>query len=112
MTEPTWVPVAPADDVTTPPWPCHDVGGVTLRLVRSPDGAIHAVAPACPHLDAPLDRAVLEGEQVLCPRHWYAWEIATGRNVHPGLEREGLGLPVYPVEVRDGIVHVALPAAP
>src|SRR5690606_24372936 len=73
MTEPTWVPVGPADEVATPPWPCHDVGGTTLRLVRTPDGTIVAIAPACPHLDAPLDRAEVEGDQVLCPRHWYAW---------------------------------------
>lgn len=109
MTGPTWVPVVPAADVTTPPWPCHDVAGVPVRLVRSAGGEILAIGPRCPHQDSPTDRAEVEGEQVLCPRHWYAYDRATGRNVHPGFDRDP-DLPVYPVEVRDGMVHVAVPA--
>lgn len=108
MTEPTWVPVGPADEVATPPWVCHDVAGTPLRLVRTPDGTIVAIAPHCPHLDAPLDRAEVEDGRVLCPRHWYAWDLATGRNVHPGLEPEAMSLPVHAVEVRDGTVYVAV----
>lgn len=109
MTDPTWVPVAPADQVTVPPWPCHDVAGVTVRLVRGPDDEILAIAPACPHLDSPLDRAEVEDGQVLCPRHWYAYDATTGANVHPAVAHAS-ALPIYPVDVRDGIVHVAVPA--
>lgn len=108
MTETTWVPVVPADEVAAPPWACHDVAGVSVRLVRAPSGEILAIGPSCPHLDSPLDRAEVEGEQVLCPRHWYAYDRDTGTNVHPGFDRDP-SLPVYEVQVRDGIVHVAVP---
>lgn len=108
MTEPPWVPVVPADEVTAPPWPCRDVAGVPVRLVRAPAGEILAIGPTCPHLASPLDRAEVEGDRVLCPRHWYAYDAASGRNVHPGFDRDP-ALPVYPVEVRDGMVFVAVP---
>ena len=108
MTDPTWVPVVPADEVNAPPWPCHEVAGVQVRLLRGADGEILAIGPTCPHLASPLDRAEVEGDRILCPRHLYAYEATTGANVHPGLDRAG-ALPVYPVQVRDGMVHVAVP---
>ncbi len=108
MSDPTWVPVVPADEVTAPPWPCHDVAGVPVRLVRGPDDQILAIGPTCPHLDSPLDRAEVEEGRVLCPRHVYTYDADTGANVHPGFERDA-ALPVYPVEVRDGMVHVGVP---
>ena len=110
MSELTWVPVVPVEEVATPPWPCHDVAGTPVRLVRSPDGTVLAIGPSCPHLDAPLDRAEVEDGTVLCPRHWYAYDPASGRNLHPALDGAP-SLPVHPVEVRDGIVHVAVPSA-
>lgn len=102
-----WIPVVAATEVTTAPWACHDVAGTPVRLIRTPDGAILAIGAWCPHMDNPLDRAEVEGDQVLCPRHWYAYDRGTGRNVHPGWERDD-ALPVYDVRVVDGIVEVAL----
>lgn len=107
MSDRTWVAVAPAADVDAPPWPCHEVAGHPVRLVRAPDGAILAIGASCPHLASPLDRAEVEGGQVWCPRHWYSYDADTGQNRHPGLDWAA-ALPVHPVEVRDGIVHVAV----
>lgn len=107
MSDRRWVPVVPAADVAGPPWPCHEVAGVNVRLIRDPQGRIHAVAAACPHLDSPLDRAEVEDGRLLCPRHWYAYDLPTGANAHPGLPRND-DLAVYGVEVRDGVVHVAV----
>lgn len=102
----SWVPVVAAADVTGPPWACHDVSGVLVRLLRDADGGIHAVQPSCPHLEAPLDHAEIEGDTVLCPRHWYGYDLRSGENVTPGWR--DLPLVVHPVRVVDGIVHVAL----
>lgn len=102
--------MVPAADVAGPPWPCHEVAGFQVRLVRDAEDRIHAVAPACPHLDSPLDRAEVEDGQLLCPRHWYAYDLPTGTNVHPGLSHND-DLAVYGVEVRDGVVHVAVDEA-
>lgn len=107
MSDLTWVPVVPADDLAGPPWPCHEVEGTRVRLLRDPQGRIHAVEPSCPHLDSPLDRAEVEGDHLLCPRHWYAYDLTTGQNQHPGLEHSDT-LVVHHVRVRDGMIHVAL----
>lgn len=101
-----WVPVCPQAEVTGPPWSCHEVAGVRVRLLRDGDGRIHAVQPECPHLQAPLDRAEVEGGTVLCSRHWYQYELATGENVSPG--RRAHGLAVHPVRVVDGTVEVGV----
>jgi 3-phenylpropionate/trans-cinnamate dioxygenase ferredoxin component len=102
-----WVPVVAVADVTGPPWPCHDVAGFQVRIVRGVDRGLHAIGPACPHQDAPLDRAEVEGDQVLCPRHYYAYDATTGMNTLPGRDTD-LALPVYPVRVVDGMVEVDL----
>lgn len=99
--------MVPAADVTGPPWPCHEVAGVQVRLVRDQAGRIHAVAAACPHLDSPLDRAEVEDGQLLCPRHWYAYDLSTGANTLPGLAHTD-DLRVHGVGVRDGVVYVAV----
>lgn len=111
MAEDSWVPVVPVDEVAGPPWPRHEVAGVEVRIVRDAAGDLHVIGARCPHLDSPLDRAEVEGGTLLCPRHWYAYELATGRNVHPGWERD-VDLPVFAVRVVDGMVEVAPGIAP
>lgn len=103
----TWVPVVAVAEVTGPPWPCHDVGGTPVRIVRGDGGDLHAIGPACPHQDAPLDRAEVEGDQVLCPRHYYSYDVATGVNSLPGRGTD-LALSIYPVRVVGGMVQVDL----
>jgi nitrite reductase/ring-hydroxylating ferredoxin subunit len=104
-----WVAVVAESEVTGPPWSCYEVDGVSVRLVRDAAGSVRAVAPACPHLDAPLDRAVVGDGVIECPRHFYAYDLVSGANRVPGLSWT-LPLPVWPVEVRDGVVHVELRA--
>lgn len=111
MSDTRWVPVARSADVTGPPWRCHEVEGVAVRLIRDPEGEVHAIGAACPHLQAPLDRAEVEGDRILCPRHWYEYDLASGANVHPGWGRD-VALAVFPVDVIDGMVHVDVGSGP
>lgn len=92
------------------PWPEIVVDDDrTIRLVRTGDGRVVAVEPTCPHLGSPLTRAEVSGTTLECPFHWYAFDLATGRNLHPGWD--DCTLAVYPTEVRDGDVWVQLPTA-
>jgi len=99
--------VVAVTDVTGPPWPCHEVAGTPVRIVPGEGDVLLAIGPACPHQESPLDRAEVEGDRVLCPRHYYAYDIATGTNTFPGRDSD-VGLPVYPVRVIDGMVEVDL----
>lgn len=105
-----WVPVGPAAEVAGPPWPCHDVAGMALRLVRTPDGDVVAVGAACPHLGAPLTHAEVTSERVVCVHHFYEFALTDGRNLFPGWEEAQLA--VFPSRVVDGVVEVRVAAEP
>ncbi len=79
------------------------------RVVEAPDGRRFAVFPdaggfrvtdaACPHNGGPLEQGwVRDGETLVCPWHWYRFDLATGRcttqaqyrlGVHPAVRRDG-----------------------
>lgn len=88
--------------------PLGEPGGAP-RVVEAPDGRRFAVFPtgdgfrvtdaACPHNRGPLEQGwVRDGETLVCPWHWYRFDLATGRcatqaqyrlGVHPVVERDG-----------------------
>jgi nitrite reductase/ring-hydroxylating ferredoxin subunit len=75
--------------------------------VRLGDGRIVAVDPICPHLGSPLTNAVVSGTTLECPAHWYAFDLDTGDNLHPGWGHCTLG--VHATELRGGDIWVDLP---
>lgn len=94
-------------EVDGPPWPEVMVtDDLTVRLVRAGDDRIVAVQPTCPHLGSPLTRAEISGTTLECPFHWYAFDLATGQNLHPGWD--DCSLRVHAAEVRGGEVWVRL----
>lgn len=96
---------------TRPPFPRVKVAGETLVLVRTGDGAVHAVESTCPHMGGSLVKARVEGSRLECPRHCYAYDLADGgRCVQPG-DPGDFPLPVHEVRVSGGRVHVRLQAA-
>ena len=78
-----------------------------VLLGRTGDGVIRAFDAACPHLGNPLRQGALEGCTLACPHHFYEYDLATGRNVFPGDDRD-LDLPVHDVRVVAGEVEVRL----
>jgi NAD(P)H-dependent nitrite reductase small subunit len=45
------------------------------------DGTIHAIDDACPHRGGPLSAGFVEGNQVFCPLHGWAFDVTTGKCV-------------------------------
>ena len=84
-----------------------EVHGRPVLLARTPDGAIRAFDAACPHLANPLRQGELDGCELTCPHHFYAYDLRTGRNVFPGDERDD-PLAVHDVRVVEGQVEVRL----
>lgn len=88
-------------------------------LLLHHDGQIYAVQPKCPHMGAPLKRARIEGESIVCPLHRSAFDLKTGdaREWTPwppvvgrlmGAVSGEKALPVYPTRVAEGAVWVNL----
>lgn len=102
------VDVAAVDDVpAAPPFLRVRVHDRELLLLRDGTGEIRAVDLACPHLGSPLTTGELQGTVLECPRHYYAYDLASGRNTFPGEVRD-LALATHKVERRDGRVLVEL----
>jgi len=78
------------------------------RLIVANTGReIVAFAQACPHTGSALNKGKLRGRQIICPLHFYMWDVCTGEPVEPADEDT---LPLYPVKVdiEKGVVQVAL----
>jgi nitrite reductase/ring-hydroxylating ferredoxin subunit len=76
-------------------------------IVANTGREIVAFAQACPHAGTSLLRGKLKGRMIICPLHYYMWNISSGEPIEPADEDI---LPLYPVRVDSttGIIQVAL----
>ena len=101
-----WVHAGAEHDVPlSAPWPEVAIGELAVVLLRDDSGQIHAARSRCPHLAAPLTKAAVVEQGLECSRHFYTYDLDTGRNTVPG-EDTDLSLPIHEVEIRDGQVWV------
>jgi len=98
------------------------LGEVEIGLTQG-GGRIYAVRNICPHMSAPICRGRvlgtmlpsepgeivfgLDDQVVVCPWHQWEFSLETGRPVFTNAKGR---LRLYPVEVRDGLVHIDLVA--
>lgn len=75
-------------------------GHCTLFLHQ---GKCFAVGSTCPHQNAPLHGAIIRDGQIVCRRHGYRFDAATGECLTTG----GYGLPVFATEIEGDTVYVA-----
>ena len=81
-----------------------DVGARTIAMVRIED-EVYAFAARCTHRPSPLDKgAVTWKRTILCPWHLGTFNLRTGKAMAgPPVDP----LPVYPVEIVDGVAWLA-----
>ena len=56
----------------------YAVDGDAIAVFRLRDGSLRAVDAVCPHRGGPLADGQIDLEQVVCPLHLNAWNLATG----------------------------------
>jgi nitrite reductase/ring-hydroxylating ferredoxin subunit len=61
----------------------------------------------CPHKGGPLAEGHVRDGAVVCPWHWYTFDLATGDCRSTGIHR----LRRYPVSITDGVAVVEVPVA-
>lgn len=76
-------------------------------IVANTGREIVAFAPLCPHAGTSLLKGTLKGRYIVCPLHFYMWNVCTGEPLEPADEDI---LPGYPVRVdaESGLIQVAL----
>jgi len=78
------------------------IGKRHILLIRI-DERIYASGARCPHYGAPLDRGILMGETLICPRHTAAFNVTNGRMILPPALDD---LKRYLVKIEDHVVYV------
>jgi nitrite reductase/ring-hydroxylating ferredoxin subunit len=78
------------------------VGGQQV-LVVNVKGKYYAIGNVCTHLGGPLDRGLLEGQEVQCPLHGSHFDVTTGQVKRGPATRPE---PVYDVSVEAGGILV------
>ena len=56
----------------------YAVGDAMIAVFRLRDGSVRALSAVCPHQGGPLADGQIDLEQVICPLHLNAWNLATG----------------------------------
>jgi nitrite reductase/ring-hydroxylating ferredoxin subunit len=103
-----WVAVADVDAL--PPGSAVGtlVAPTTEVAVFNVDGELCALEGSCPHRGGRLALGMVRDGVVVCPLHWWRFDLRTGQHVGD----PGLRLTRYPVRVVGGTVEVLLPPSP
>jgi nitrite reductase/ring-hydroxylating ferredoxin subunit len=76
--------------------------------VGNAGGELFALDDTCLHRGGSLAGGHLDGQVLVCPMHWWRYDVRSGRR----LGRPELRLRRYPVRVVDGEVRVTVTPAP
>ena len=73
----TWVKAGKIADIDEGKSQVVNAEGKELALFKI-EGNIYAIANTCPHRGGPLGEGYLEGQEVTCPWHAWAFDVKTG----------------------------------
>ncbi|MCL4530050.1 MAG: non-heme iron oxygenase ferredoxin subunit [Chloroflexi bacterium] len=69
-------------------------------------GQLFAIGDVCTHDNGPLGDGMLEGFNIVCPRHGAEFDVRTGKVLElPAV----VDIPAYSVQVRDGNIFLGVP---
>lgn len=97
-----WVDVAPAEAFPPGEQRVVLVDGVRIAVFNLA-GRYCAIEDLCTHDGAPLAGGIVDGDEVICPRHGARFCIRTGEALSPPAYEP---VPTFPVRVTDGMVQV------
>ena len=97
-----WITVAKAGELAPGGHKVVDADGTHIAVFNI-DGEYYAIEDVCTHDGGQLTGGVVEGEEVVCPRHGARFCIRTGAALSaPAYEPTA----TFPVRVQDGVVQV------
>jgi len=100
-----FVEIAPASELPNGERLFVDLGDKPI-VIFNIAGQFFAIGDVCTHDDGPLGDGLLEGHNVVCPRHGGEFDVRTGQAVQmPAV----IDIPAYPVQVRAGTIFVGIP---
>ncbi len=99
-----WTPLLPLEKAAFDRGVFLELDGRELAVFRLADGSVHVIDNACPHANGNLAAGEVVDGVVSCP--WHGWKF----RLCDGASTQGSRACVtsYPVDIRDGIIHVRL----
>jgi 3-phenylpropionate/trans-cinnamate dioxygenase ferredoxin subunit len=97
-----WVNVAPAEELTPGSWRTVDVDGTQIAVFNV-NGDYHAIEDVCTHDGGILTGGIVDGAEVMCPRHGARFSIISGEALSPPAYEP---VPTFPARVEQGMVQV------
>ena len=80
-----------------------EIEGLAIALVKDSSGTVHAIGDTCTHGDISLAEGFVEGDTLECWAHGSKFSLETGKpRTLPAYEP----VPVYPVTILDGDIHI------
>jgi pimeloyl-ACP methyl ester carboxylesterase/nitrite reductase/ring-hydroxylating ferredoxin subunit len=77
-------------------------------VVRTSDGEYVAMLDRCPHRDISLSGGVIQADTLLCPGHFWRFDLQSGQRS----DLATVGATLYPTRVVDGWVEALVPPPP
>ena len=100
-----FVEIAPASELPNGERLFVDLGDKPIVILNIA-GKFFALRDICTHDDGPLGDGMIEGNNIVCPRHGGEFDVRDGKAVQmPAV----VDIPVYPVRVVDGMIQVGVP---
>ncbi len=80
-----------------------EVDVLAIAIVKDSSGTVHAIGDTCTHGDISLAEGFVEGDTLECWAHGSKFSLETGKpRTLPAYEP----VPVYPVSIVDGDIHI------
>ena len=100
-----FIEIAPASELPNGERLFVDLGDKPIVILNIA-GKLFAIGDVCSHDDGPLGDGMIEGNNIVCPRHGGEFDVRDGKAVQmPAV----VDIPAYPVRVVDGMIQVGLP---
>jgi 3-phenylpropionate/trans-cinnamate dioxygenase ferredoxin component len=100
-----FIEIAPASELPNGERLFVDIGDKPIVILNIA-GQFFAIRDVCTHDDGPLGDGMIEGNNIVCPRHGGEFDYRTGQAVQmPAV----VDIPAYPVRVVDGNIQVGVP---
>lgn len=104
-TKAEFIDIAPAAELPNGERLFVDLGDKPIVILNIA-GKLFALGDICTHDDGPLGDGMIEGFNIVCPRHGGEFDVRTGQAVQmPAV----VDIPAYPVRVVDGMIQVGVP---
>jgi nitrite reductase (NADH) small subunit/3-phenylpropionate/trans-cinnamate dioxygenase ferredoxin subunit len=100
-----WIVVCKVTDLKEGEGKFVEAGGVQVAVFLS-KGQVHVFDDHCPHAGASLSGGYLEEGHVVCPWHYWSFNLQTGKLAPSGQA----GIHIYPCRLSGDVVEAQLPA--